>query len=357
MIAVVDDNGALSTMDDGGGSRIDYPVPGVTFGFPAWSPDGTQIAVVGDSANDETEIYVFTVPRGDATDPGPVVIYRSSTHPAFYLYWTPDGRSVAFLATEANEISLRIAPADGGAPLDGSGPGGLIRTGAPLYYDWIDNERLLVHVGTGSAAFTGEIGLNGKPLKATLPGTGNFRSPSRSPDGRYQAYVRSKTDASGQLVVSARDGSTSHELPVFGPTAFVFNPAGDSLATVAALSAADPNLGVPIGPLRLIDPATRQGPDAERAVGGRVLLVARRQDDRDHEPARTRRPGHGRRRRRPRARRRARSLRPGVSPRPRDRPSGSSSSTSRRAPPDRDAPSTWPTTSSASCCPTSTSTP
>ena len=241
-------------MNDGGGSWVHYPAPGVTFGFPAWSPDGKQIAVVGDSVRDSA-IYVFNVPSGDQRYPDPptkpVIIYRSADHPPFYLYWTPDGLSVAFLATEANEISLRIAPADGSAPLDGSGPGGLIRTGAPLYYDWIDNERLLVHVGTGSAAFTGEIGLDGKPLKATLPGTGNFRSPSRSPDGRYQAYVRSKTDASGQLVVSARDGSTSHELPVFGPTAFVFNPAGDSLATVAALSAADPNLGVPIGPLRL----------------------------------------------------------------------------------------------------------
>jgi|GEM_PF-581924 len=260
LIAVVDDNGALSTMDDGGGSRVSYPAPGVVFGFPAWSADGSRIAIVGESSGDSA-IYVFTVPpdgAGSLADAAkPVVIYRSADHVPFYLYWAPGDRAVAFLASEATDISLRIAPADGSAPLDGSGPGAIIRQGQPLYYDWIDAERLLLHVGSGTDAFTGEVGLDGKPSSRALPGTGLFRSPSASRDSRYLAYVRSKAaDGSGQLLVAARVGSTSHEMPVFGPVAFEFDPFGTALASIAATAPVDPTLGIPIGPLRLMNAPT-----------------------------------------------------------------------------------------------------
>ena len=81
LIAVVDANGALTTMDERGGSVVSYAVPGVVFGFPTWSPDGSRIAAVGTTAVD-TSIYVFTVRPGD---PGggtrPVVIYRSPNRP------------------------------------------------------------------------------------------------------------------------------------------------------------------------------------------------------------------------------------------------------------------------------------
>ena len=250
-IVVVDDAGALSTVDANGGSRVSYPVPGVVFGFPAWSPDGSRIAVTGQAAND-TAIYVFAVARRYQ----PTIIFRSPGRPPFYLYWTPDGRSVTFLATESASIALRIAPADSSAPLDGSGPGSILRTGAPLYFDWVNPGRLLLHVGLGSDAFVGEVGPDGAAIEPPLPGTGLFRSASVSPDGRYVAYVRSETGLTGRLVVASRDGSVTHELPVIGPSAFVFDPTGDRLATNAADKPVDSTVGLPIGPLRIMDPAT-----------------------------------------------------------------------------------------------------
>ena len=267
LIAVVSDEGVLSTMDDGGGSRVSYPAPGAVLGFPAWSPDGSQIAVIGAGAND-TSIYVFDVPGAGATTPGatssakpivgpdPVVIYRSRDRAPFYLYWTPDGRKVGFLATEAVGLGLRIAPADGSAPLDGSGPAALIRQGSPLYFDWIDAKRLLLHVDVGSNAFTGEVGLDGKSIKPALKGSGIFRSAIVSHDGHDLAYVRSETDGSEKLVVASRDGSASHETAVFGPAAFAFDPAGDGLASVASKVPVDPGVTFPFGPLRLTDPRT-----------------------------------------------------------------------------------------------------
>src|ERR1017187_5503097 len=63
LIAAVDDSGALTTMNETGGSVVSYAVPGVVFGSPAWSPDGSRIAALG-SASDGTSIYVFPVRRG-----------------------------------------------------------------------------------------------------------------------------------------------------------------------------------------------------------------------------------------------------------------------------------------------------
>jgi len=252
LIAFIDDNGALGTMDEHGGSVVSYAVPGVVFGFPAWSPDGLHIAAVGYRA-DDTSIYVFARRRPGLGTAEPVVIYRSTDRPPFYLYWTPGGGTIAFLATEPDGLSLRVAPADGSAPLDGSGPDSIIRRGAPLYFDWESSDRVLLHVGNGPGGFVGEVGLDGAGVGPALPGTGDFRSASASPDGRYLAYARSATDSPGEIVVASRDGPGQHELPVFGPAAFVFEPMGDTLASIAAdnVDAASPT--IPLGPLRLID--------------------------------------------------------------------------------------------------------
>ena len=81
LIAVVDDSGALATMDERGGSRVSYAVPGVVFGSPVWSPDGSRIAAVG-STPDDTSIYVFTVLRGGSGGHAkPVVIIAARTVP------------------------------------------------------------------------------------------------------------------------------------------------------------------------------------------------------------------------------------------------------------------------------------
>src|SRR6266540_5233267 len=139
--------GSLSLVDSTGRSTVLSDGSGVAFGFPAWSPDGSRVAVVAAGA-DDTSISVYGVGAGAAApSPGRVVIHRSATIRPFYLYWAPDGRSVSFLADEGAGLSLRTAPADGSAPLDGSAPGSVIRRGQPLYYDWIGRDRLLMHVG------------------------------------------------------------------------------------------------------------------------------------------------------------------------------------------------------------------
>ena len=257
LIAIVDPTGALATVDPAGRTTVLSSETDATFGFPAWSPDGSRIASVRDAISNSA-ISIYPVRRDDpaaSLEARPTVVYRSSTIRPFYLYWTPDGRRVSFLATEGGDISLRVVPDDGSAPLDGSAPGALIRRGAPLYFDWIAADRLLLHVGLGPDAFTGEVGPDGAAAAPGVTADGEFRPAVVGADGRFQAFVRGQGPV-GELVVAARDRSGEHAVPVFGATATVFDPTG---ATVGAIGPDQPGaiaLAFPIGPLRLIDAAS-----------------------------------------------------------------------------------------------------
>jgi TolB protein len=250
-LAVVDDKGGLTTVDAQGGSVVPYSVPGVTFQFPAWSPDGTRIAAIGAAADGSGLIDVFTARTTGAGETDPPIIYQNSDRPPFYLYWRPDGKALTFLTTEQTDIALRIAPADG------SHSEAIVRQGAPLYWDFADHDRLLVHIGTtGAGAFLGEVDLAGTSKEATALAPGVFRAPLISNDYRERAYVATDDQSTGTLVLEARDGSSRQTTQVLGLAALGFDPSGTNLAFIAPKTAQDPDIGIPIGPLRILDSTT-----------------------------------------------------------------------------------------------------
>ena len=252
-IAVRRDDGSLSLVAADGRSTLLADASNGTFGFPTWSPDGSHIATVRARATSGADLVVFDAAAGSIE---PVVILSNETIEPFYLFWTPDSRAVSFLATEADALSLRIAPSDGSAPLDGTGAGAKVRTGNPLYYDWIGRDRLLAHIGTGPEAFLGEIGLDGAAVGAGLSEPGEFRSAVVNRVGTSFAFVRGVDRTHSAIVVASREGSYEHELPVFGPSAMAFDAAGTTLATIGPHEPVPPDVGFPVGPLRLIDVAT-----------------------------------------------------------------------------------------------------
>jgi hypothetical protein len=246
-LAIVDATGRRVAVADG--------TDGV-LGFPAWSPDGTRIAATRLSETEDAIVVFDAAAAVSGAAAEPVVILQSATIDPFYLFWRPDGSGVSYLANEAGDLSMRIAPADGSGPLDGSGQGAKVRSGSPFYYDWIGEDRLLAHIGLGADAFLGEIGLDGKEAAPALDGTGNFRSAVVSHDQASFGFVRADDAGTGQIVVAARDGTREQEMPVLGSSAIVFDP---TASTVAAIGPTDPRqaaAGFPLGPVRLMDAAT-----------------------------------------------------------------------------------------------------
>jgi TolB protein len=252
-IAVVDAAGTLTTMDDRGGNLVPHPVDGVKFVFPAWSPDGTRIAAIG-GTTDNGGVYVFQARNEGFADPtaatAPTVLYRSPDRPPFYVYWTPDSRQVTFLTTEPEGLAMRVAPADASAEA------AVVREGAPLYWDWVEPARALVNVSAGSPdAFLGEVGLDGAAGTPAASSPGIFRSPVVAHDGTHRAFVIATAAGSESIVIESRDGASRHEVPVPGMAAIGFAPDGGSLAFIAPDASAPP-IGLPIGPLRIVDVAS-----------------------------------------------------------------------------------------------------
>ena len=270
-IASVHDDGSLWLIDVDGRSVLLAGADDGAHGFPTWSPDASKIAVTRVSAIDAS-IVVFDVDRA-STGPlvDPRVIFQSATVGPFYLSWTPDGQDVSFLANEPAGIALRIAPADGSAPIDGTGPGAVIRTGNPFYYDWIDSDRLLAHIGNGAEAFLGEIGRDGAPIGTAIKAPGIFRSVDVSADGTYAGYVRAGEDGEDAVVVAAREGSDEQSMPVFGIAALEFSPTDDTIASIGAIEPQDAPAGFPNGPLRLLDARTGA---TRTLLDGRVVSFA-----------------------------------------------------------------------------------
>jgi TolB protein len=262
-LVVVDPDGRLLTTDAAGGAVVTHGAAGVRYTFPAWSPDSSRIAAVG-TATDGTAVHVFAVGAPSASGAGdgagdPTVVYSAADRAPFYLYWAPDGRRLTFLTTEPEGLALRIAPADGGGAA-------ILREGSPMYWAWTARDRLLVHSGGDAPnAFLGELGDDGSAVEAIDARPSGFRAPALSADGQYRAYVvpaevggftPPEQRATERVVVEADDGTGRHQVDVFGEAVLGFGSRTNDLAFIAPAAAAPP-VTLPVGPLRVVDAASR----------------------------------------------------------------------------------------------------
>ena len=237
-VAFINPQGQLVTAaPDGKNERVLTP-PTRRYQFPAWSPTGAELAVIGVGP----EGGVFTVK--DRADAELKTLYEN---PAIYLYWSPDGEKVGFLASGEGGLELQVAGS-------GEADAQKVTSGNPLYWQWSrDSQKLLVHTGVledSEIAFYTLNGRTGRPLG--IPGL--FNAPGLSPSGRYLAYA--ELDSGVTRIVlrgnTEENAELRREVPYEGLAALSWSPAAEELAIMNPPAA----LRLPYGPVRLLDAET-----------------------------------------------------------------------------------------------------
>ncbi|MFO7664063.1 MAG: hypothetical protein R6X18_15920 [Chloroflexota bacterium] len=215
--------------------------------FPAWSSDGLRLAAIG-SRREGSGIYIF----GDnsmATPSSGQELYYSANEAPFYLYWSPDSTTLAFLANQPrNTIGLNIVRSDGRSESR------LLATGSPLYWDWDASSRqLLVHSGQRNARdVLAVIDLDENTQTDNLASPGTFQAPGIGPEGRYWAYAEEIAGSLSTLAILDTLTGERRQYDQAGSLALSWSPARNQIAfTNGAVN------GHPLwGPLYLLDVAS-----------------------------------------------------------------------------------------------------
>lgn len=246
-IAVINTEGQLETMTPSGRDRCVLSDSRYFYQFPAWSPDSRSIAVIG---VEERHGGVFicdspTVPHSTLRP-----LYESQKQQPFYLYWSPDNRSLSFLATHPRgDVALHIVPLSGGI-----GGSRLVDIGRPYFWAWsLDSQSILVHRGGGQQeAQLRFIEYPFEHANESIALPGMFQAPGISSSGRYWAYTALEQTNTSHIVI---EDSQSRRRMCFehkGKAIVSWSPNSDLLAVISPLEDAQHYYGM----LRLIDPTT-----------------------------------------------------------------------------------------------------
>lgn len=244
-IAYIDNDGQIVTIAPDGGSSRRLTEGSTFFQFPAWSPDGRQIAAIG-SNNLGGAVYVLADVEQKQE---PLSLYLSRRDAPFYLYWSPDGQTVSFLASDTQGMALYLAAVDGAAESRKR------TTGGPLYWQWTaDSQQLLIHSGfAGPGSRLELLEAAGDQSGGQIAAPGYFQAPGISGDGRLLAYAEEIASLNSRVVVTDRQGGDSQTQPHEGRSILSLSPDANWLAYISPDTPGDTEF---IGPLRLMHTVT-----------------------------------------------------------------------------------------------------
>jgi TolB protein len=242
-IAYITPTGQLATMSPDGSDVRLLSDQATVFEFPAWAPDGEQLAVIGGD-----KLLLLDV-NGDTRGDDATVLYDGTEEAPFYLYWSPDSRHVGFLTSHADGIAFRLAESR-----TSEQESNLIAVGQPFYWDWTPAaDQLFIHSGgSGPNAKLEMVDLQGVATSDEFGTAGIFQAPGISSSGRFKAFAA--LDAAGQsrLMIQSSINEGQQLEAHFGQLALTWSPVAETLAY--KIPRIDGRLNG--GPLRLIDATT-----------------------------------------------------------------------------------------------------
>ncbi len=259
-IVFINGNGRIGTIaPNGEDGRLLTSESDREYLFPAWSPDGQYLAAIG---SDQTTTAIDILM--DTADSTPQQIYSDRTEVPFYLYWSPDGEAISFLANHPDDgmalhVVSTIAESDSH----------IVSTGGPFYWEWTaDGEQLLIHTGfAGRSSRLTFVDKDGDGDGENIAQPGFFQTPGISVNGRYLAYAAATEEADGSeiVIVDTTSDAEQHQRHQ-GLAALGWSPTSDELAFI---SSADPEGNNFAGPLRLLDAQTGE----ERLLSRETVLA------------------------------------------------------------------------------------
>jgi TolB protein len=202
---------------------------GRIYQYPTWAPDGQRLAFVRFSLSESGPEISLVSALSDGKKA--VDTFTSQEFQPFYLSWSPDSKTIAFLGNDASGGLAQYLVAGVG------GKSKLIDSGQPYYWDWSpDSSTLLVHIGGAHSrnpdAHLTFVGLNGTNPKQELDiKPGIFDAPAWSPAGDVVAIAAQNEAGDDELTLAGPDGKVKKVLVhLSGPVAFAWSPKGVHLA-------------------------------------------------------------------------------------------------------------------------------
>lgn len=242
-IAFINNSGGIATISPNGEGLRTLTDTGQRFQFPAWSPNEAHIAAIGVS-REGAGIYIVEDAEGETAVSER---YFSRFLAPIYLYWSPNGRSLSFIANHTDGgLALYLAQATG------SPNPRVLSTGSPFYWHWFTSgDQMLIHSGgMGENARLALLDVNDGGLDENVAAPGFFQSPAVSANGRFWAYAEAQQGGNSWLAIWDREADAVERRRHAGLIAMGWSPTADLLAVISGR----PDANDFFGPLRLFDP-------------------------------------------------------------------------------------------------------